>query len=52
MNRDEPFKTLNTLGNQLVEIGLATDDGDRDETDSKLWEHMNAIREILQNELL
>ena len=48
---NDPFKLLNDLAKTLADLGLITDDGDRDETDGRVWDAINALREELQNAL-
>ena len=45
----ELFKTISNLADNLVDLGLITDDGDRDETDARIWAAINVLREELQN---
>jgi hypothetical protein len=48
---NDPFQLLNDLTNAISDIGVITDDGDRDETDARIWAAINALREEMQNAL-
>jgi hypothetical protein len=48
---NDPFKLLNNLTDDFVKLNLITDDGDRDETDARIWAAINALREEMQNAL-
>ena len=47
--KTELFKTISNLADEFVDLGMITDDGDRDETDARIWAAINTLREELQN---
>lgn len=51
MNTDECFRLLNDLTEKFEQLDVITDDGDRDETDARIWGALNILREELQNAL-
>jgi hypothetical protein len=48
---NDSFELLNDLTNAISDLGIISDDGDRDETDARAWAAINTLREELQNAL-